>query len=118
MGNNLLDYVVSEKDLGITIFLLYNKANQRFGLLKRTCHLIIQKKKSPLLMRSMFEHCPAVWRPPANTTTISLKPYKNVPSSGLIKIIAPATVLMIYYTMFIAKNWKSYQFDIVLIIMT
>ena len=45
MGNSLLDYVVSEKDLGITmnrtlyftehVILLYNKANQRFGLLQK-----------------------------------------------------------------------------------
>ena len=54
-GNNLLDYAVSETDLGISMnttlnaILLYNKANQLCGLLKITCHFI-DNKKIPLLI--------------------------------------------------------------------
>ena len=87
MGNNLLDYVVSEKDLGITMnrtlnftehaIFLYNKANQRFGLLKRTCHFIDNTARRRVLylsiVRSIFEHCPTVWCPSANTTTNKLE---------------------------------------------
>ena len=50
MGNNLIDYCETEKDLGININgtlnfsyhsdKLYSKANQKFGLSKRTCHVI------------------------------------------------------------------------------
>ena len=50
MGSALLDYAESEKDLGITIYMtlhftehaniLYSKANQKLGLLKRTCNFI------------------------------------------------------------------------------
>ena len=81
MGNDLLNYAESEKDLGITINrtlnftehanILYSKANQRLGLLKRTCHFIhsLTKKRALYLAmaRSIFEHCPTVWRPSSNT---------------------------------------------------
>ena len=77
MGNNLLDYEVLEKDLVITTnrilnftehaIFLDNKANQCFGLLKRTCHFIHNKARRKVLylsmVRSIFEHCPTVWRP-------------------------------------------------------
>ena len=50
---------------------LYSKANQRFGLLKRTCHFVhsITKKRALYLamVRSIFEHCPTVWRPSSTT---------------------------------------------------
>ena len=81
MGSDLLNYAESEKDLGITINrtlnftehanILYSKANQRLGLLKRTCHFIhsLTKKRALYLAmaRSIFEHCPTVWRPSSNT---------------------------------------------------
>ena len=87
MGDTLLDYVPSEKDLGITVNRssnftehansLYNKANQRFGLLKRTCHFIDNTAKIRVLyftmVRSIFEHCPVVWRPSSNTTINNLE---------------------------------------------
>ena len=48
LGNSLLNYTDSEKDLGIMMNrtkkftehtnFLYSRANHRFGLLKRTCH--------------------------------------------------------------------------------
>ena len=74
MGDTLLDYVPSEKDLGITVNRtlnftehansLYSKANQRFGLLKRSCHFIDNTAKRRVLyltmVRSIFEHCPVV----------------------------------------------------------
>ena len=61
MGDTLLDYVPSEKDLGITVNRtlnansLYSKANQRFGLwpLKRTCHFIDNTVKRRVLYLTM-----------------------------------------------------------------
>ena len=87
MGNALLDYVESEKDLGVVInrtlnftehaTSLFNKANQRFGILKRTCHFVHNKNKKRALylamVRSIFEHCPTVWRPSSNTVISRLE---------------------------------------------
>ena len=51
--------------------MLYSKANQNLGLLKRTCHFVynIQMKRALYLtmVRSIFEHCPIVWRPSSST---------------------------------------------------
>ena len=80
--NEIIDYCDSEKDLGIHINgtlnfsyhvdMLYAKANQRFGLLKRTCHFIknMYAKRALYLtmVRSLFEHCPVIWRPASSTS--------------------------------------------------
>ena len=82
LGNSLLDYTESEKDLGIVMNrtlnftehanYLYNRANQRFGLLKRTCHFVDSTDKKRILyltmVRSLFEHCPVFWRPSADSS--------------------------------------------------
>ena len=63
------------------VILLYNKANQRFGLLKRTCHFIDNTARRRVLylsmVRSIFEHCPTVWRPSAYTATNKLETIKK-----------------------------------------
>ena len=72
LGSDLIDYCDYEKDLGIHINgtlnfthhaeLLYSKANQKLGLLRRTCHFVLNvRRKRALylsLVRSIFEHCP------------------------------------------------------------
>ena len=87
MDNSVLDYVSSEKDLGVIINKtlnftehvdsLYSKANQRLGLLKRTCYFINNTSKRRVLyltmVRSLFEHCPVVWRPSSNSATNKLE---------------------------------------------
>ena len=87
MGNNILEYVNSQKDLGVVMnntlnfteqaSALYCKANQKFGLLKRTCHFVKDMNKRRVLyislVRSIFEHCPIVWRPSANTAINKLE---------------------------------------------
>ena len=103
VGRNLIDYCEIEKDLGIHINgtlnfsqhsdVLYSKANQRFGLLKRTCHFI----KSPdrrralylTMVRSIFEHCPYVWRPSSMTTIEKLE---SIQKRGLKWILSNHTV--------------------------
>ena len=77
LGENLLEYADNEKDLGVIInsklnfneqceFLL-SKANQSFGLVKRTCNFVIDVKRRRVLyltlVRSQFEHCSPIWRP-------------------------------------------------------
>ncbi|MCP4491633.1 MAG: hypothetical protein GY820_30650, partial [Gammaproteobacteria bacterium] len=77
-----LDFVKSEKDLGVfvttnlswedNILALCTKARSRLGLMKRTLRFIKdarQKRAFYLaLIRSIFEHCSIVWRP----TTVAL----------------------------------------------
>ena len=77
LGENLLSYADSEKDLGVHINksftfneqceILLTKANQKFGILKRTCHFVTCKNRRRVLylalVRSQFENCSPVWRP-------------------------------------------------------
>ena len=77
MKTDILNYCECEKDLGIPMngilyfmchaSVLYSKANQRLGHLRRTYHFVtnIQMKRALYLtmVRSIFEHCPIVWRP-------------------------------------------------------
>ena len=87
MGNTLIDYAESEKDLGIImtrtqnftehVNSLYNRANQRLGLLKRSCHFVDSSPKRRILyltlVRSNFEHCPIVWRPSSESAIKKLE---------------------------------------------
>ena len=77
LNGELLDYVNSEKDLGVIITNklswnahcenLVQKANQRLGLVRRSCHFIINSNQRRALylslVRSIFEHCCQVWAP-------------------------------------------------------
>ena len=73
----LLDYVESEKDLGVIVNgtlnwkahceALASRANQRLGFVRRTCHFILSSEQRRILylslVRSIFEHCSPVWAP-------------------------------------------------------
>ena len=87
MGNNIIDYYDSEKDLGIHINgtlnwtqhcdTVYSKANRMLGLLKRTCHFVnnsnMRRALYLSLVRSQFETCPIVWKPSSITAIIKLE---------------------------------------------
>jgi endonuclease/exonuclease/phosphatase family metal-dependent hydrolase len=87
LGENLLDYVEKEKDLGVDINTklnfsdqcerLYSKACQQFGLTKRTCHFVKDSRRRRALYlsltRSQFEHCSPIWRPIHKTMTNKLE---------------------------------------------
>ena len=76
-----LELVKSEKDLGVTIThkckwnthhsTILSKANQKLGLMKRTCSFSKNKLSRKILMlsviRSQFEHASPVWRPTTST---------------------------------------------------
>ena len=82
LGENILEYADSEKDLGVLINTafkfndhqekLLSLANQKFGMLKRTCHFINNSMRGRTLylslVRSQFEHCSPVWRPNCETS--------------------------------------------------
>ena len=87
MNETPISYTAVEKDLGVLINskldwtehcnAIYAKANQRLGLLKRTCHFTknIGKRRAFYLsqVRSHFEHCTIVWRPSAQTMVEKLE---------------------------------------------
>ena len=87
ISNCPISYTELEKDLGIHIQgkldwtqhcnKLYSKANQRLGLLKRTCHFTknISKRRAFYLsqVRSQFEHCTVIWRPSSETMVDKLE---------------------------------------------
>ena len=76
-GNNILDYVSDEKDLGVIVInklsweqqqkSIISKASRQLGLLMRTCHFIRDKSQKRslyiTLVRSLFEHCGEIWAP-------------------------------------------------------
>ena len=77
LGDSYLDYVNSEKDLGVIVNThvswheqcsnLLVKSKSRLGLVRRTCHFTKDLKQKRvlylMLVRSIFEHCSSVWRP-------------------------------------------------------
>ena len=96
LGSALLQYCESEKDLGILMNgslnftlhanMLYSKANQKLGLLKRTCHFVNNNRMKRALyltmVRSIFEHCPIIWRPSSSTVIAKLETIQKGPLSG------------------------------------
>ena len=87
LGGESLDYVSSEKDLGVMVTStfdwaeqcgkVYSKANQKLGLSRRTCHFVIDNNRRRILyltlIRSQFEHCSVIWRPVSKTHTKRLE---------------------------------------------
>ena len=81
LAETLLSYADSEKDLGVHVNKSFNfnehrenmltKANQKFGVLKRTCHFVTHSNSRRVLylalVRSQFEHCSPVWKPCSST---------------------------------------------------
>ena len=77
LGPDIIDYVSSQVDLGVTINkkLLWSEhcdkivksANSKLALLMRTCHFTSNKNQKRTfyltIVRSIFEHCSIIWRP-------------------------------------------------------
>ena len=57
--------------------LILNKAHQMLGLVKRTCHFLLDPRKCRsiylTLIRSLFEHCLQIWRPVKNCDKIKFE---------------------------------------------
>ena len=87
LGNCILDFSPSEKDLGVNVTKtlnwtvqcnrLYTKANQMFGLIRRTAHFVNNHRQRRALylaiVRSQFEHCSVIWRPHQKTNMDKLE---------------------------------------------
>ena len=84
---SVLEYTETEKDLGILMNrtlnftdhsnFLYGRANKGFGLFKRTYPFVHSIEKRRVLyftmVRSLFEHCPIIWRPSSDTAVNRLE---------------------------------------------
>ena len=87
LGNTPLEFVNSEKDLGVHFNksltwtehcnVLFSKANRNLGLVRRTCHFIKNTRQRRnlylALIRSQFEHCSPVWSPSSKVTMDKLE---------------------------------------------
>ena len=87
LGNVMIDYCTDVKDLGVNINCKFNwnehckflvaKANKKFGLLRRTCYFVKNTNRRRVLylslVRSIFEHCPIVWRPSSKSALQSVE---------------------------------------------
>ena len=114
LGGVPLEYADSEKDLGILVNPNFNfsdqhdallsKANQKFGLLKRTCHFVndIKRKRALYLslVRSQFEHCSPVWRPSNKT---SLEKFDNFQKKAIKWILSEEELSYHSYDCYVRK---------------
>ena len=87
LGHSILDNTECERDLGVHVNsnfdwnehqeLILNKAHQMLGLVKRTCHFVLDPRKRRsiylTLIRSLFEHCSQIWRPVKNCDEIKFE---------------------------------------------
>ena len=91
LAENLLEYADSEKDLGVYVNKDFNfnehcnyilsKANQQYGLLKRTCNFVNDTKRKRVLYltlaRSQFNHCSTIWRPTEINNKTLVEKFEN-----------------------------------------
>ena len=91
LGEDILEYAVTERDLGVDItsnftfaehsIRLISKANQKYGLLRRTCHFVSDIKRKRILyltlVRSQFEHCSQILCPNNKTLIEKFKKFRK-----------------------------------------
>ena len=114
LGDISLDYTDGERDLGVDINInlnfndqcnrLLSKANQQFGLTKRTCYFVNDvKRKRALylsLIRSQFEHCSPIWRPIGDTM---LNKFERLQKRCIKWILSEDYIKYSSYTTYIQK---------------
>ena len=113
LGDETLDYVDAEKDLGVLVKSsfdwsdqcgkVYSKANQNLGLSRRTCHFLVDERRKRVIyltmVRSQFEHCSVIWRPLTQTL---LKRFEDLQKRA-IKWILSEEYLSYSYSQYIQK---------------
>ena len=91
LGDVPLVSVGLEKDLGVDmtphlkwehqINRLCSQASQRYGLLRRNCFFVKDKRKARVLyltmVRSIFQHCSIIWRPTNKTLNDKVESIQN-----------------------------------------
>ena len=133
LAGNLLKYADSEKDLGVYINENFSftehcesiliKANQQYGLLKRTCHFVRDSKRRRVLYltlaRSQFNHCSAVWRPTVLSNRTLVEKFENFQKKCLKWILCEEELSYHSQHIYIQNvdKLKSFHFYICLIIL-
>ena len=111
LGSILIDYTLCEKDLGINTVpklswvehtdILYSRANQRLGMLKRNCSFVSNLRKRRALylsqIRSQFEHCPIIWRPASKTSIDKLESIQKRGFKWILNIFSGFSSTAFYY---------------------
>ena len=91
LGDSMLNFVETERDLGVdmTNNFIFNdqcsrllaKANQQFGITKRTCSFVndVRRKRTLYLalIRSQFEHCSPIWRPTGKASIMKFESFQK-----------------------------------------
>ena len=121
LNGNELQFVESEKDLGIMVtsnlswvdqlMAIYLKASSRLGLLKRALYFVKcpkQKRNFYLaIVRSQFEHCIQIWRPCNDTyRSVNLKGFRDEQSNGFF--LRMITTIMMWNMSEDLKIWICY----------
>ena len=108
-----IDYIESEKDLGVMVTSTFNwteqcnkvlsKANQKVGMCRRNCSFLADENRRRVLyltlIRSQFEHCSVIWRP---VTKTQLSKFENL-QKRVIKWILQEEFLSYSHTTYIHK---------------
>ena len=114
LGENPLDYVERETDLGVEITpnlnwsdqccKVYSRANQKLGLMRRTCHFVYDHHRRRVLylalVRSQFEHCSVIWRPQTETKISRLE---AIQKRALKWILSEESISYSSFTTYIQK---------------
>ena len=91
LDNDIIEYVPSHKDLGVTITSkllwsehcsqLVSNASSKLGLLMRTCHFTSNKHQERAfyltIVRSIFEHGSIIWSPQGSTQIMKFDSLQN-----------------------------------------
>ena len=81
MNGTLIDYVETQRDLGVMVdsklnwnsqySMVLSNAITKLGILKRTCHFTTDARQKRsfyiAIVRSLFEHCSTIWSPQHKT---------------------------------------------------
>ena len=114
LGNVLLDYVTSEKDLGVDITpklnwelqcdRLVSKASQQLGLLRRTCYFLSNQAKCRSLyislVRSQFHNCSIIWSP---TSQSAISKFERIQKRAIKWILSEENISYSPYSVYIHK---------------
>ena len=111
LASKPIDYTACEKDLGINTVtkltwtehtnILYSRANQRLGMVKRNCSFIsnVNKRKAFYLsqIRSQFEHCPIIWRPASKSSIEKLESIQKRGFKWILQVYTSFSSIVYYY---------------------
>ena len=114
LGPVYLDYVDSEKDLGVDMTpklnwglqcdRLYSKACQKLGLLRRNCYFVKDLARARTLyitlVRSLFESCSIIWRP---TNQTLLNKMERIQKQAIKWILNESNISYSQYDVYILK---------------